>query len=481
MTLPNTIGPEVAAEVFDKRFWVSFHFDSNGDSTGVDQANNLTRCISWNADMPTFSWFKFVNGTSESFRPYGEDRSVWSLKRWYQWGARNFTIQMPFGKPNLAITACSDIKGELPKIHIHKEHLSYQPDSYINARDGLTIADSSGSTTLVYHNQAMPWLIKDFESTWKALTSGKQGAMSASDWKELLEWFDPLDTIEVIAYNGFGDNNCWGRMSVMFDANYSSTLKRLKDSVRPFKNAGMKLACDAMTIGAGSVAGAYIPITEMSESAQKGFWEFFLWLKTNFRPSNMYMEAHPMRRHNLLTNVEDNNPYIGQGIGIMCEEESSYFNSTMSPNYHFYSELGNVNYLRATHWQNLHGSPAPKTARNNPMLAAARYPQFDEYATTMVPPRSDAGERRLSLTDIRVGYSNWAMGDVAATCLLDRFIQEQDPRPSYDSTKLGFIMANQMLQSLHPSYIPKGQTQFIDAFPTKKEFIQFLGSYPIGR
>jgi len=473
--MSNSIGIRAARETFKNNFWVAYQFDSEGFDLGAsnpDSAPNQ-RTNGWLRDSNS-SWRKFVNGDPDLF--YNTD---WSLKRWYQWGQRNFHLHLPFGKPVLQVAV-----GGSTAILTHPEHLAYQPDAFVCARDGFS--DVYGDR--LYFNTQAPHLVNDFEQVWKALISGEQGELSDQHWYEITQWFNPNDPIKVIAYNGSFFDAMFYRWSNLFNADYSSALQRLKDSVQPFINCGMRISFDALTISPGPIPGKFTAFSKLSKKAQEGWWEFYTWLEGQIGPQKIYMEAHPMRRVVLddkgnPTLQKDSNPYVGRGIGVMCEDESSYLNgeNDASRDFHLNSELGRVHYLRAIGWINLHGDSAPKTQRNNTALAFARYSMLDQYATTMTTARTtfnpnDINERRI-IFRIQNAYGQGVIHEIAAIGLTQRFYQEQDQNSISDITRFGFLIDNFRLQRFAPSQIPTGQTQFIDRFPTSEQFIQYLAVY----
>jgi hypothetical protein len=467
------IGIRAAQEAFKNNFWVAYQFDSQGyDPFNSTAAITNKRVVAW-AQEESFTWHKFVNGHPQIF--YNTD---WSLKRWYQWGQRNFHLHMPFGKPVLENIVSA---GQNPLL-THPEHLAYQPDAFLCARDGFgdIYADQ------YFFNTPMRHLTDDFEKVWKALTTGTQGELTDQQWYEITQWFNPTDPIKVIVYNGSISDSMFYRWSNLFNSDYDSALQRLKDSVQPFINCGMRIGFDALTVTPGPISGRLIPFYKLSRKAQEGWWEFYTWLEEEIGPENIYMEAHPYKRvvyseTGVATEQKDPNPYIGRGIGVLCEDESSYFNAELSPDYHYNSELGKIHYLRAINWSNLHGPPAPKTLRLNNQLAFARYPMFEQYSTIMKTARStnlpsDVGEHRI-IFRIQNAYGQGMIHEIAAIGLTQRFYQEQDPNSINDRTRFGFIIDHARLQRFATSQIPSGQTQFIDRFPDSRKFIQYLAAY----
>lgn len=470
--MTNSIGIRAARETFKNNFWVSYQFDSEGFDLNTTQNVSPTQRVNGWLRNSNSSWHKFVNGHPDIFV-----NPDWALKRWYQWGQRNFSLHLPFGKPVLQ-TAVGGSTGVLT----HPEHLAYQPDAFLCARDGFS--DIYGDR--LFFNNPMPHLVNDFEKVWKALITGQQGELTDQHWYEITQWFNPNDPIKVIVYNGSFFDAMFYRWSLLFNNDYDSALQRLKDSVQPFINCGMRIGLDALTTSPGPIPGKFTAFSKLSRKAQIGWWEFYTWLEGQIGPQNIYMEAHPMRRVVLddkgnPTSQKDSNPYVGRGIGVMCEDESSYWNDTIPFDFHLNSELGRVHYLRAIGWNNLHGENAPKTQRNNPALSFARYSMLDQYATTVATARttfnpSDVGERRVFFK-IQNAYGQGLIHEIAAIGLTQRFYQEQDPNSINDKTRFGFIIDNFRLQRFAPSQIPSGQTQFIDRFPTSEEFVRYLAVY----
>lgn len=466
------IGIRAAQDAFKNNFWVAYQFDSQGyDPYNPGFNEQGKRVVGW-MQNPSSTWEKFVNGDPEIF-----SNTDWSLKRWYQWGQRNFQLHLPFGKPSLQV-----LGGQSGQFISHPEHLAYQPDGFLCARDGF----SEVYQDRFFFNLPMRNLTNDFEKIWKALITGNQGELNDQQWYQITQWFNPNDPFKVIVYNGSLSDAMFYRWSLLFNADYDSALQRLKDSVQPFINCGMRIAFDSLTVAPGPIPGRLIPSYKLSRKAQQGWWEFYTWVEDQIGVENIYMEAHPMKRvvydeSGNQTLQKDPNPYVGRGIGVQCEDESSYFNSQISPDYHLNSELGKIHYLRAINWNNLHGYPAPKTRRFNSQLAFARYSMFDQFATTMTTARSenlpsDVGERRI-IFRIQNAYGQGMIHEIAAIGLTQRFYQEQDTNSQNDRTRFGFIIDHARLQRFANFQIPTGQTQFIDRFPNSGKFIQYLAAY----
>jgi hypothetical protein len=448
-----------ASEDTTKGIWITYNFDG-----AIVPEFQGYRAIGWGAGNPSFTWLKFVNGEfpfANGYNPHPGRDHPWCLKAWYKWGARQFYLHMPFGKPHVTASP--------PPGYENYEHLSYQADQYLCAAEGFF---DNG----VFYNAPMQHLVISFERIWKTLITGKQHCTD-EEWSSLLEWFDPRDPIKVIAYNGaiYGTpdgiiSNQFPRWSRLFNENYDAALQRLKNSVQPFINCGMQIGFDALVLMPGPVPGQYISTNVLSKSAQIGWWEFYTWLKQTVGMENIYCEAQQMFQTNILNGETNPNPYLG--LNVISSEDWSYFPATTVP-YHKMSELGAVNYLRCSYW----GSGGPKTFRANPYLSQARYPDLDQYAE-LSNIRGEEGERRINLLSINTFFGTAFEHIYAARNLKDRYDQEGDLRPENNITKPGYLMSPFCLQEYPLSW---GQEytvkRFIDQFPTLASFKTYLDSY----
>ena len=435
------------------RVWVGYNFD--GDDTSSDPGY---RACAWGGEDPSFTWYDFVSGTgafADGYNPNPGGLNPWSLKAWYQWGIRNFEIHMPFGRPNIATVSPT---------YQNYEHLSYQADAYLCAAEGWADMEiSRGNPT--------NWLVNDFIEVWYALINGDQGTMLKEQWDELLTWFDPSSKIKVIVYNGtisrYNDitENQYPRWNRLFAASYANAIQRLKTSVQPFIDCGMEIALDALTIAPGSEPGAYIPTSVLSQDAQRGWWEFYKWLRTQIPTSKLYCESHPYRRTNLYNGREEPSPYLD--LNVISAEDWSYFPET---NRHYLSEMGDIKYFRHTYWGIGLG---PKTSRRNPNLSPARYADLHIHGVC-----ASDGEMRIPLVGGETYMGGFEHLHVyAARNLRDRFDQEYDPNPNRNVTIPHYILPTQALQVYPSEFVPSGQLRFIDRFPTGASFQAYLESY----
>lgn len=445
-------------EDITKSIWIAYNFDG-----AVEPLYPAYRATSWGGDNPAFTWLKFVNGefpfpNVDGYNPHPGRDHPWCLKAWYKWGARQFHLHMPFGRPYVT-------NENLPPGSQNFEHLSYQADAYLCAAEGFF---DNG----IFYNAPMPHLVVTFERIWKSLITGEQHCTNA-EWASLTEWFNPADPIKVIVYNGCISGasgaeieNQYPRWTRLFDEDYDAALARLKASVQPFINCGMQIGLDALVLAPGSVPGQYISTDALGARAQRGWWEFFNWLKATVGAENLYCEAHLEKRRNLTTGNLDPSPYLG--LNVMAAEDWSYFPASTAQTFHKMSELGEVNYLRATYW----GSVGPKTRRINPYLSPARYFDLNAYGVTAAD-----GEVRIDRLSQSVYFGTAFEHIYAARNLKDRFDQEGDQRQEFNRTKPGYIMNPLCLQEYPSSWGAAGTQRFIDKFPSIQHLKEYLDAY----
>jgi hypothetical protein len=432
------------------RIWITYNFDG-----AVQPSISGYRALSWGGDHPSFSWSKFINGKfpfANGYNPHPGEDHPWCLKSWYKWGARQFHLHMPFGRPYV-------LSNTPPR-----EHLSYQVDAYACASE-IFIEDGA------LYNIPMPQLVQTFIGIWKTVITG-QKYCTDEEWQELLQWFDPTDPIRVIAYTGTiakvseDWQNQYPRWSRLFDENYDAALQRLKTSVQPLIDCGMHIALDALALAPGSVPGQYIPTTQLSAKAQKGWWEFYTWLVDQVGVAKLYCEAHPEKRLNLVTGNMDPSPYLG--LNVMSAEDWSYMPSSTILSFHKMHELGSVKYLRCTHW----GGVGPKTRRINPYLSPARYVDLAPYGVT-----ASDGEQRIDRLAQNTYFGTAFEHIYLARNIKDRYDQEGDTGPEFNTTIPGYMINPLCLQRYPISWGATGTSRFIDRFPTIQQLGQYLNSY----
>ena len=357
----SLVSVEDMKNVIRNNAYIQYNFDGS-----VSTVTPGSRATGFYGDDPSFTWFRFVNGNykgnsgqqivdaaGNTIDPF-DTLSNTSVKEWYKWGARSFSINLPFGK--VAAT-----------FGPQREALNYQPDSYVNARDGLNI---NGVTC----NEPMPWLVGDFVKTWKALISGTQGTLTNNEWNILTGntgWFNPNDPIEVKFYNGginFENYVRWKTYS------RQQIIDRLIDSFTPYLETGGEIAVDALTVSPGPVVGQnvcqaqhefYVNLGLPNQSPFSGhygdgttlgitldaaWWDFYSnWLVPNFGLSKIYCEG--VQQKFKIGNTWHDSPYLG--VNFINDDESYYQNfgnqpgneSTVNPfpaKQHTPDELGNV-------------------------------------------------------------------------------------------------------------------------------------------
>ncbi len=439
------------------RVWVAYNFD--GD---VVTAAPYSRACAFGGENGSFTWFDFINGQGAAFEGYNPAGSgqvhPWSIRAWYQWGARQFELHSPFGRPVLPV---------LNPIFQNWENLSYQADSFICARDGW-------SDLGIQWGSPMAWLTNDFIDVWKALISGRQGKLTNQQWQIITEWFNPNDPITVLTYNGtisrYGaeEENQYPRWNRLFALSYDDALQRLKDSVQPLIECGMLIGLDALSTCPGEEPGAYIPGNLLSGQAQMGWWEFFSWLKDQVGLDRLWVEAGPHVKTRLDNGALEPSPYLG--MNVISAEDWSYY---PDPTKHRYSELGRVKYMRNYRW----GGVGPKTARFSFNRSPARYTDLNAFGET-----GSDGDRRIPIYKApeEPGAATFMDGlqflhIYAARNLIDRFDLPGDT--GTNRTIPHFMLPHNALQVFPDSFVPTGQQRFIDRCPNANAFKTFLNTY----
>lgn len=448
---PTVIGFRATEENILNRVWVAYNFD--GD---VVTAAPYTRACAFGGELTSFTWFDFVNGIGSAFEGYNPagvgQIHPWSVRRWYTWGARQFELHSPFGRPVLPTVNPS---------FQNYENLSYQADSYLCARDGWSDLGIQWGTP-------MTWLTNDFVQVWKALITGKQGTLTNQQWEDITKWFNPNQPIKVICYNGTisrwsaTEENQYPRWNRLFAEDSKAAIQRLKDSVQPLIDCEMIIGLDALSTCSGEEAGAYIPLDVLSAKAQNGWWEFFNWLRDSVGLDRLYCEAQPHTKTRLSNGKIDPSPYLG--MNVISAEDWSYFPDSTK---HYYSELGAVKFMRNYRW----GGTSPKTKRINPKTSPARYSDLHQFGKT-----ASDGEIRIPLTGGETYmYGLEHLHTFAARNLIDGYVQYGDP--GQNRTIPEFMMPHDALQVFPSNWVPSGQQRFIDRFPTGASFKAFLENY----
>lgn len=334
----SLVSVEDMKNILKTRMLVWFNMDGQ-----VSSVNPGARAIGFHGDDPSFSWFRFVNGNYKgasgqqivdaagaTIDPYDTLKNT-SVKEWYKWGARRFTVNLPFGK--------------VPTGGGRKEATIYQPDSYLNARDGLNI---DGITC----NEPMPWLVGDFVKTWKALVSGTQGTLTNQEWNILTGntgWFNPAQPISLMFYNGTINQENYVRWK---QYGFTGAKDRLIESFQPYLETGAQIGMDALTRSPGATVGYNVnqvthdfynsinapqasPFrnehgdgTTYGSTLDAAWWSFYsTWLLPNFGQQNIYCEGAPEAFKK--GNTWHNNPYFGHPF--ISDDEGFYQNYGNQP------------------------------------------------------------------------------------------------------------------------------------------------------
>lgn len=459
----------LGSDPFNDRVWVTFNFDGSGTTRPGDEPG--ARAVGFGGGRNTFSWYRFLDlrlfgvynpvANAEYDGSDTQPLNPHSLKRWYQWGARQFHLHMPFGRPSQSVNG--------------PEKLAYQADAYLCAAEGFTGPSMSAgglpTTPTVSYNDRCTWLTEDFIPVWRSLITGtKDGALGEVEWNDILTWYNPSDPIRVSVYAGaltFGgtEQNQYPRWNQQYPTQ-TSAFARLKESYQPYIDCGMKIGIDSLVTNAGPIPGQFIATAAAGSPAgnyllpgvQAAWWEFFTYLANTVGVTNLYCESHPERRPDLITGNTIVSPYLSyiqDGMGIMSAEEWSYQNF---PSRHTFAEIGDKSrYFRGSWWSGLQ----LKTKRNdnfpsNPPRSLPRYPDFDIFGTTWNDNQGrpatvgeteyTQGDRRFVLNDVQSGYGSVLAFNVIARNILDPFYNENEPIPGYNKTKPEIGISNYLLQ-----------------------------------
>lgn len=438
--------------LFDKKFIVRFNFDG-----AVSSAENLTttekrRAISFDGDKDTFSWKRFIT-LEDSYNPTPNELNPWSLKKWYQWGCRRFHFHNPFGKVAAGNT----------------QQLVYEIDQFLNAKNGLII---NGDV----QNTPMPWLVNDFVSVIKALTTGQQGSLDEKTWQEWTEgpnaWFDPSQPIDLIVYiGGMADpgedvtyKSYIDRWNALFAASPITAARRLRNSVSPLIEANCRIAFDACVVSPGKIAGENIPFTVQNERLQKGWWNFFSWLTSTIGKDRVYVEAHPFYING------KSNSYLG--YNVIADDDWSY-TPVVSEGMHMTSEMGDVEFLRAI-WQN-----SPSTT---PLISSngKRERYWFLHDSPYVNMNEQNGEVRLASFVCCEENHNYYYNTLYDKIIAYHMIEKQNTRNEINQrkniTRSSILVPNNLLQILPSAYEndKSWHYQFGNLYKNSSDFVAYL-------
>lgn len=447
-----------ARSLFSERFRVRYNFDGSA-STSEGGPGEKRRAVGYGGDKSTFTWKRFVS-LEDCYNPYPGQLNPWSLKAWYKWGCRKFHFHNPFGK-----VAQGNVQG-----------LVYEVDQYLNAKNGLTING-------VVQNTPMPWLVNDFTSTIKALTTGKMGTMDAATWNAWTSgpdaWFNPAEPIDVIVYiGGMADPGSdveyaayVKRWNDLFSSSSANGTKRLNDSVTPIVDAKCAIGFDAAVVSPGSSPGWVVPLTVQGMNLQKGWWKFWINLGNKIGKKKMYIESYPFKKDGMA------NSYLG--YNIISDDDWSYTKNVLPgpDGPHMTSEMGGIEFWRAL-WQN-----SPETT---PLIASSwssdpikeRYWFLKDHPNAVANKTTD--ELRLSPADCCSPGHNYYWGDVYGAIIAYHILEKQNTRyetnESANTTKSGVLVPHALLQVLPEAYPsdPRWKLQFGKRFANADAFVEYL-------
>ena len=450
-----------AKQLFNDRFRVRFNFDGAMETTENGPGEHR-RAMGFGGDKSSFSWKGFLT-LDNCYNPYPGQLNPWSLKAWYKWGCRKFHLHCPFGKVADG----------------HKQGLVYEVDQFLNARDGLTLADGT------VQNTPMPWLVQDFVPVFRALTTGQRGSLDAATWDSWTvgpdAWFNPAEPIDAIIYVGAmadpGTDLAYAeyvaRWNRLFNSNPSAAAKRLRDSVTPFIDANCRLAFDAAVASPGAVSGQRISTAVQGTALQKGWWVFWTWVGIRIGKSRMYVESHPFRKAGQACS------YLGYNV-IADDDWSATPVVPPGPDGpHMTSEMGEAEFWRAI-WQNTNEStPLVAYKDASGALVPGRYSFLEPLGQSVQTP---SGNLRLAPACCCDKGHNYYYSHLYHSLIAYHLLEPQhtfgETAPRRNITRSGMLVPNSLLQVLPPAYSgdPDHSQQFGARFKTSDDFVGWLAA-----
>lgn len=450
-----------ARQLFDERFRVRFNFDGAMVTTEGGRGEKR-RAVGFDGDKSTFTWKRFIS-LEDSYNPYPGQLNPWSLKAWYKWGCRKFHFHNPFGK-----VAQGNVQG-----------LVYEVDQYLTAKNGLTVDG-------VVQNTPMPWLVNDFVTVMKALTSGQRGTLDQATWDAWTvgsdAWFKPTEPIDLIVYiGGMADPSISDdayaayirRWNSLFNTNPTEAAKRLNDSVAPLIEAKCRIGFDAAVASPGAMPGWVVPLTVQGMWLQKGWWNFWVGLGKKIGKNRMYVESYPFKKYGMA------NSYLG--YNVIADDDWSFTKHVLpgEDGPHMTSEMGDVEFWRAI-WQNSTES-TPLIGSNmstDPIME--RYWFLKDHPHAFLNKTTD--ELRLKPADCCASGHNYYWGDVYGDIIAYHMLEKQNTRWETNErgniTRSGILVPHALLQVLPESFQgdPAWGRQFGKRFETAEAFVGHLVS-----
>ena len=458
-----------AKQLFNDKFRVIFGFDGE-ETVSSNGPNEFRRAVGWGGEESTFSWSRFIT-LEDNFNPSPGQLNPWSLKKWYQWGARKFHFHNPFGKI---------ARGK-------SQELVYEVDQFLNAKNGLTINGE-------LQNTKMPWLVNDFVAVVKALTTGQQGTLDQATWDSWTvgkdAWFNPAEPIDLIVYIGsLADphisDHAYGvyidRWEEHFKRSPTGALNRLKASVQPLIDANCRIAFDAACVAAGPIPGKNIPFERQCIELQKGWWSFWKWINKKIGKDRVYIESHPFKANG------EANPYLGWNVisdddwstSLCCPAEP-----TGSGGPHMTSEMGNAEFIRCL-WQTA-PTRTPLISRTdaNGNEIPERYWFLKDVPSAVEVKSEYTGlpEKRLSSPTCCSAGHNYYWHDVYSSVIAYHLLEKQNIRGEINEvgniTRSSILVPNTLMQILPTAYEgdPRNSQQFAAEYPTSEEFTKYIAT-----
>lgn len=418
-------------EVFNRSFLV--WYGMSGTSTGYPNY----REGAWGSNDSSFTWVDWVTGDTPNHL------YDWSLKKWYQWGARKFALHTPFGRPMGGTEA-----------------YLYQVDQYLNAKYGLI---QNG----VVENYPCPWMTRDFVSVWRALINGEKGSLPDDVWDTWTgEWYDPDDPIEVTGFLGVLWGPTGSRFNKYFEEDEQKALQRLQDSFEPLIVSGMKIGADAMSVMPGPKYKSYLgPSVSLTEKSQRGWWNFFQWMVRQVGLKNIYGEAYPLKNY---TNpsfppiVFSENPYVG--CCFMSEE--FIYDKDYGQFSYYHSDLGKIDIINS--WQNWR--PITRLANGSP----GKHYYLLNYEDSQYSSSDPANPNNYYVSANSLSNLYGAVCDYGAYA----YLMNEQPMQSYDTNpqniRLKFTVQCSPFFLQNYSFSARYNESFLYKFPHKNQFIDYL-------
>ena len=462
--MPSAASVEEARRAFRDKFRVVIGFDGE-ETVASNGPGEFRRAVGWGGEESTFTWKRFVT-LEDNFNPYPGQLNPWSLKKWYGWGCRKFHFHNPFGKVARGRT----------------QELVYEIDQFLNAKNGFSIGGQ-------VQNTKMPWLVNDFVTVIKALTTGQRGTLDQATWDSWTvgpgAWFRPSEPIDLIVYVGSlsdpgTSDAAYGayidRWEEHFRRSPTGALSRLKASVQPLIDANCRIAFDAAVAAAGPVPGQQVPLDRQCIELQKGWWSFWQWINKKIGKDRVYVESHPFKKDGI------SNPYLRANV-ISDDDWSTSLCCPAEPGGpggpHMTSEMGSAEFIRCI-WQEA-PTRTPLISRTDAggNEIAERYIFLKDVPAAVDVKGEITGlpERRLAPPTCCAPGHNYYWHDLYPSIIAYHMLEKQNIRGEVNEagnvTRSSILVKNTLLQVLPAAHEgdPRHALQFGSRYPSSEDLI----------